>query len=102
MDDLLQVAVSQFRVRVADGDRLSLLGEAKAAIDTAGWLSANCPVGRSSPARYCSAAAVKDRQCNAMLLGDLGNLFLRLVKRPVGSHVATIFVTVGVADHHHL
>ena len=102
MDKLLKVAVGKLGIGVTAGDHFALLGEAEPAFDAARRLGTDGAVGRPAAAGDRPAAAMEDRQGNAMLLQDFGDLFLRLVKCPVGGDVASILVAVGVADHHHL
>ena len=102
MDKLLQVAVRQLWIRVTPGDRLTLFGETETAIHTARRLGSDGAVGGTTAACDRPAAAMEDRQGDAMLLRDFGDLFLRLVECPVGGDVASILVAIGVSDHHHL
>ena len=55
---------------------------------------------RAAAAAGASPAAVKDRELDIVAPGDLGELLLRAVDRPLRGEVAAVLARVGVADHH--
>ncbi len=42
---------------------------------------------------------MKQREVDAILIGDLGELFLSLVLSPRGHHLTSVFGGIGIADH---
>ena len=56
-------------IGVAGGDGLALLGDAEAAAHGAGRLGADGAAGRPAAARHAAAAAVEERERDAVLAG---------------------------------
>ena len=70
------------RVAVAVGDHFALLGDAQAAVDGAGRLRQDGPVGRPAAAADRAAAAVEDLHGHAGAAHQFAQLALRPVQRP--------------------
>src|SRR5215216_6554152 len=102
MDNLLQMAVGKFGIGITGRNILTLLREAKTTIYATSRLGTDGTICRSTSTRSCTAAAMKDRECDFMFLSDLRNVFLPLIQRPVCHDVSTILIAVRVSDHDHL
>ena len=85
---------------VLERDRLALLGQLHAPRRMPRGLRRDRRVRRSAAAPGAAAAAVEDRQLDAVPLGDRRELLLRAVDRPLRREVAAVLARVRVADHH--
>jgi hypothetical protein len=94
-----EVAVREPGEAVLERDRLALLGQLQPAGRVAGRLREDRSVGRPATAAGAAAAPVEDRQLDVGLTGDLDELFLRAVDRPLSSEEATVLPGIGIADH---
>ena len=81
---------------------LALLGHAQRAVDRAGRLRHDRQVGRSAAAADAAAAAVEQRDRDAVAAARGDDRLLRSVEIPAGGEPADVLGRVGVADHHFL
>ena len=96
----LEVAVGKPLEAVLEGDGLALLGQLQTPGRPTGRLRSDGAVRRSPAAAGAPAAAVKDRQLDAAVARDGGELLLRAVDRPLRREVAAVLARVRVTDHH--
>ena len=99
-DDLLEMASGDLRAGVVGRDHLALLGEPEPARDRAGRLGEDGPARRTAAAPDRPAAAVEQRQRDAVAAGHRDERALRLVERPVRGEEPGLLGRVGVAEHH--
>ena len=81
-------------------DHLALLGHAQPAVDRTRRLRPDREVGRAAAAADAAAAAVEQRQLDAVPRARGDDLFLRAVELPRRGEPAGVLRRVGVADHH--
>ena len=93
------MALSQRAVAVTGKDDLALLGELKEAVDRTLGLRQHGLVGRAATTAHGTAATVHEHQVDIVLLGPLGNAFLRGVQREHGRGRTGILGGVGIAQH---
>ena len=98
--ELLEVAPGDGRVGVVRGDDLALLGELEPAVDRARRAAEDRPVRRPAAAPDGAAAAVEQRQLDAVLARDRDERLLGAMEHPGRGEEPGLLVRVGVAEHH--
>ena len=96
----LEVPPREPRQAVLERDRLALLGELEPAVDRVRRLREDRRVRRAAAPPRATAPAVEDRQLDAALARQPGELLLGAEDLPLGGDDAAVLPRVRVADHH--
>ncbi len=95
----LEVAPTEFRVRVFAGDDLALLGDANGTLDRTRRLSQDRLVARPAAAPDRAAATMEEARLDVVTAEDVDERHLGLVELPAGGQETAILVAVGIAEH---
>ena len=90
------------QVGVVGRDRLPLLGHLETAVDRARSLGHDGPVGGAAATADGTAAAVEERQLDAVAPSHLRQAGLGSIEHPHRGQEARLLVRIGVAEHHFL
>ena len=88
---LLEVPLSDGRIRVFEGNHLALFGDAQPSTRSGEGLRLDAAMRLAAAAVDGSPLTVKKREADAVFLRHLGQPLLGVKKCPIGSHVTAVF-----------